>query len=140
MPAIRKFNEKRGTAAVEFAVVAPVMFLALFVLIEASRVVMVRQAITYSAREGARTASLATTLLASDVDAAVRDHLKAAIPVATDATKVIVTVTPNSLSDIAPDTTVTVNVRTKFSDVTWLPGGWFTKNLEIAAQSNKLRE
>lgn len=140
MPVIGKITEKRGTAAVEFAVVAPVMFLAFFLLIEASRVVMVRQAITYSAREGARKASLATTLQATDVDAAVRDHLRATIQVAADRTKVIVTVTPNSLSDVAPDTMVTVDVRTNFSDVSWMPGGWFGKNLEIAAQSSKSRE
>lgn len=137
---MRRPTKNRGTAAVEFAVVAPVMFLALFFLIEASRVVMVRQAVTYSAREGARKASLATTLQASDVVAAVRDHLKAAIPAATDATKVIVNVTPKSLVDVAPDTTVTVEVRTNFSDVTWLPSTWFAKNLEIVAQSSKSRE
>jgi Flp pilus assembly protein TadG len=47
-----------GAATVEFAVIAPVIFLAIFGLIEVGRVFMVLHGLETSAREGCRTAIL----------------------------------------------------------------------------------
>ncbi len=45
-------RNRRGTAAVEFALVAPVFFLLVFGMIEYGRMVMVQQVITNASREG----------------------------------------------------------------------------------------
>jgi Flp pilus assembly protein TadG len=47
-------RNRRGAAAVEFAVVAPVFFLMIFGMIEFGRMVMVQQILTNASREGAR--------------------------------------------------------------------------------------
>jgi len=52
-------RNRRATAAVEFAIVAPVFLLMVFGMIEYGRMVMVQQIITNAPREGARTAVLA---------------------------------------------------------------------------------
>jgi len=49
-----KNNPRKGAAAVELAVVAPVLFLILFMMIETSRYLMSRHAVTGAAREVAR--------------------------------------------------------------------------------------
>src|SRR5687768_2436293 len=51
-------RNRRATAAVEFAIVAPVFLLLVFGMIEYGRMVMVQQIITNASREGARTAVL----------------------------------------------------------------------------------
>ena len=67
---------RSGVAAIEFAIVAPVFFLLMFGLIEFGRMMMVQQSLTNAAREGCRTAVLATTINSSDVEAAVRNYLQ----------------------------------------------------------------
>ncbi len=47
-------RQRRGAAAVEFAIVAPVFFLLVFGMIEYGRMVMVEQVLTNASREGAR--------------------------------------------------------------------------------------
>jgi Flp pilus assembly protein TadG len=140
MPNLQKSSRRRGAAAVELAFVAPILLLMLFVLIEASRLVMVQHAITNIARESARQATLATTQQPKDVEDFVRDQLSSVVYSAADATKVKVNITPTSFTNIAADTPITVRVSVNFSDVTWLPGSWFIDNLEMNAQSSKARE
>ena len=82
-------KKRRGAAAVEFAIVAPVFLIMIFGLIEFGRLVMVQQVITNASREGARNGILdgATT---SNVQSIVGNYLEtAAISGAT------VTVTPS---------------------------------------------
>jgi len=135
-------RRRRGAAAVEFGIVAPIMLLAVFGLIEFGRMIMVKQSVTNAAREGCREAALATTLSTSDVDTVVRNHLKAVVPNYSDTSKLRVTCNPDSLSGIASGTPITVDVAVNFSDVSWLPGGFMNLagNPEIAAESTKERE
>ena len=51
-------KKRRGAAAVEFAVVAPIFLLLVFGMIEYGRMVMVQQVLTNASREGARVAVL----------------------------------------------------------------------------------
>ena len=51
-------KKRRGAAAVEFAVVAPIFLLLVFGMIEYGRMVMVQQVLTNASREGARCAVL----------------------------------------------------------------------------------
>lgn len=135
-------RRRRGAAAVEFAIVAPIMLLAVFGLIEFGRMIMVKQSVTNAAREGCREAALATTLSTSDVYTVVRNHLKAVVPNYSNSKELRVTCNPSSLSGIASGTPITVDVAVDFSDVSWLPGGFMNLagNPEISAQATKNRE
>ena len=129
----------RGVAAVEFALVAPVFLLLMFALIEMARMMMVEQSLTNAAREGCRTAVLATTTNSSDVESAVRDYLRSVTSNAHNADKVRVT-TPTGLSGTPSGADVTVAVEVNYTDVSWLPLGYLGLNPTIAAEQTGQRE
>jgi Flp pilus assembly protein TadG len=108
-------RNRRATAAVEFAVVAPVFLLLVFGMIEYGRMVMVEQIITNASREGARAAVLdgATT---SSVQTAVTSYLSSG-----SITGATITVAPNPPSTAQYGDPVTVTVSIPFSQVSWLP-------------------
>ncbi len=68
-------KKRRGAAAVEFAIVAPVFFLMIFGMIEFGRMIMVQQLITNASREGARLAVLDGSTMAG-VRTTVKDYLE----------------------------------------------------------------
>lgn len=136
----RKWSQsRRGTAAIEFAFVAPVFFLFVFGLIELGRMVMVQQALTNAAREGCRTAVLATTVDSAQVDAAIRDYLESVVGDASNLGKVRVTV-PQGLDSTASGTDLTVSVEVDYTDVSWLPMSHLNLTPTIAAQQVGKRE
>jgi Flp pilus assembly protein TadG len=76
-PALRRgpagWRDERGAAAVEFALVLPVIILLLFGIIEFGRAWNVKQVLTDAAREGARVAAVNNGVLpAGDLDPLVR--------------------------------------------------------------------
>jgi Flp pilus assembly protein TadG len=107
-----------------------------FGIIEFGRILMVRNAISNAAREGCRSAALATTLDRNTVDATVARFLRPIVPLS----KVNVQVTPNSLGSIESDTDVTVQVSINYSDASWLSVNAFTSGLVLRATSSKRRE
>jgi Flp pilus assembly protein TadG len=119
--------------------VAPVFFLLVFVLIEAGRMMMIRQSLTNAAREGCRAAALATTSSSSKVEAAVRDYLRSLMSVADNATKLRVT-TPAGLASCNSGTNLTVTVEVDYRDVSWLPLHFFDMNPTIGSQQTGQRE
>ena len=131
----RLFRRRRwGSAAVEFAIVAPIFFLFVFGIIEYGRMVMVQQVITNASREGARQAVLdgATT---SDVQNAVQTYLtNSSINGAT------VTVTPDPPSTASFGDPVTVDVSVGFNQVSWLPGPMFLGGRTLSASTIMRRE
>ena len=62
------YRRKRGAAAVEFAIVAPLFFMLLFGMIEYGRCVLVQQMLTNASREGARRGVLDGTTTQDVVD------------------------------------------------------------------------
>lgn len=129
----QKAKARRGTAAVEFAVVAPVFIALVFGLLECGRVVMVQQMLTTASREGARLAITENSTLAG-VESAVDTYLtNGAVTGATT------TVTP-SLSSAQPGDTIVVQVQMPFDDASWLPTTWFIKNTTLTASSAMRRE
>jgi Flp pilus assembly protein TadG len=112
-------SNRRGAAAVEFAIVAPVFFLLVFGMIEFGRMVMVQQVITNASREGARIAVLDGTT-GAEVLAAVDDYLSPANLTGAD-----VTVDPTEPSTAGYGEPVTVTVSIPFADVSWLPAPMF---------------
>ena len=139
---MRKRRSRRGASAVEFALTAPLLFLFIFGLFEFGRMMMVKQSLSNAAQVGSRKACLATTTTASQVDAEVRRVLRESIPNASDPTLLRVNVTPNSLTGIATESAVTVDVQVDLDNVTWAPIGLlsFLGNPTLAAQSVQDRE
>ena len=132
-------RNRRATAAVEFAVVAPLFFLLIFGMIEFGRMVMVQQVITNASREGARLAVLDSTTTA-EVETAVITYL-------TDADASIRGVGPDDV-DVNPDPPssagygdpVTVTVSVPFNQVSWLPSPMFLGGTTMTASTVMRRE
>lgn len=114
-------NDRRGASLVEFALLAPVMFLFIFGIVEFARLMMVHEAMTNAAREACREASLATTLNAADAENMARNVMADVTTNAADPQKVKVTVNPASLASISSGTPVTVTVQLNFADIAWIP-------------------
>jgi Flp pilus assembly protein TadG len=108
-------SDRRGAAAVEFALVAPIFFLLVLGMVEFGRMVMVQQVLTNAAREGARVAVF-DGATSDDVKAQVRNYLTAAHLPATD--PVLDPVDPKTAGYGDP---MKVTVQIPFSQVSWLP-------------------
>ena len=69
-------KHRRGAAVVEFAVIAPLLFMLIFGMLEFGRLIMVQQVLTNASREGARRAVLEQAS-AAEVETLVADYLTA---------------------------------------------------------------
>jgi Flp pilus assembly protein TadG len=112
-------KKRRGAAAVEFALIAPVFFLMIFGMIEFGRMVMVQQVITNGSREGARLAVLDGTS-GAQVTSVVNDYLESARVSGAN-----VAVNPTEPSSAGYGEPVSVTVTIPFSQVSWLPSPMF---------------
>jgi Flp pilus assembly protein TadG len=130
-------RNRRGAAAVEFAIVAPIFFLLVFGMVEYGRMIMVQQVITNAAREGARVGVLDGSQL-SDVQTAVNNYLTAAkIPTGLSNE---ITVTPNPPSSQTTGNPVTVTVSIPFKNVSWLPSPLYLGSTTLTATAVMRRE
>lgn len=130
-------NNRKGAAAVEFALVAPLFLALVFGMIEFGRAIMVQQVVTNAAREGARVAVLdgSTT---SEVQEKVSHYLESSsIPMNTAAT-VITSPDPPSSAGYGQPVSVTVSVP--YSNISWLPGASYLGGITLDATSVMRRE
>src|SRR5712675_144136 len=110
--------KRRGVAATEFAIVAPVFFMMVIGFIEFGRALMVQQVLINASRVGARQAST-TGATNSAVQAAVKDYATSvAVP------NVSVSVTPDPAAAKSGDT-MTVTTSVNYSSVSWLGSPWY---------------
>ncbi|MFH1919179.1 MAG: TadE/TadG family type IV pilus assembly protein [Planctomycetota bacterium] len=114
---------------VEFAVVAPILFLLVFGIIEFGRLVMVEQILTNASREGARRAILEQSTVAG-VETTVSDYLTGS-----SVSGATVTVTPDPLNQVGFGDLVTVTVAVTFDQVSWLPASRFLSGTNLTTQS-----
>jgi Flp pilus assembly protein TadG len=127
-------NKRKGAAAVEFAIVAPVFVLLVFGMIEYGRMVMVHQVITNATREGARRAVL-VGVTAADVTTTVNTYLtNGTVSGAT------VTLSPANPSTAVSGTPVSVTVSVPYTSVSWLPSPFFLGGATMSATSTMRRE
>jgi Flp pilus assembly pilin Flp len=130
----RHERERRGAAAVEFALVAPIFFLLVMGMIEVGRAVMVQQILTNAAREGARQATL-DGMTADDVTGAVNTYLSnSTMPAAT------VTFPQGYPENVSFGDPVAVEVSLSFSQVSWLASPMYLGGKNLSAQSVMRRE
>ena len=132
----KRAEERRGATAVEFALCSPVLFLIVFGIIEYGRVLMVQNALTSAAREGVRTAALATTTDTNRIDAAVGRYMDVAAPGATST----ITCVPSSFASIESGTEVSVDVSVSYSDVSWMPTGALLGDIQLRGTAVQVRE
>lgn len=125
---------RRGAAVVEFALIAPLLFLLVFGMIEYGRMVMVQQILTNASREGARMGVLDGTTTA-DVTTSVDNYLLGA-----SVHNATVTVTPNPPSSAGFGEPVTVTVSIPFNQVSWLPAPLFLNGTTLSSQTVMRRE
>jgi Flp pilus assembly protein TadG len=129
----RRKSNRRGVAAVEFAIVAPVFFMLIIGIIEIGRAMMVQQVLINASRVGARRAITLSSTEQEAIDAAT----EYAAGVGVDGIDVVVTPDPAT----APaGEEVTVDVVIDFDEVTWLPAPWFMGGKELTASSVMRKE
>jgi hypothetical protein len=117
---------------VEFAVVAPVLLLFVFGIIEFGRAIMVQQMLTNASREGARLAVLDGTTTA-EIEATVTGYLATIQGEQID-------VDPNPPSNAGFGDPVSVTVSVGFDQVSWLPTPMFLNGRNLSATTVMRRE
>jgi Flp pilus assembly protein TadG len=132
-------NARRGTSAVEFAFISPLFFLLVIGMVEFGRAMMVQQALTNAARQGARLATLDSTnnssnptpasLVTTEVD---QTLLAASISGAAT------TISPSLPAAAGQDVSVTVSVP--YTKVTWVPSPWFLGGATLTGNCVMRRE
>ena len=135
----RAFATRRGTVAVEMAMVAPVIFVLIFGSIEFARMMMVRQALTNAARTGCRDACLASTQTSASSDTVLRESLSGVITNSSATEALKIEFEPSFTSTPPFGTTITTTVEINCSDVSWLPP-FFTRNAKIQGTCSMNRE
>jgi Flp pilus assembly protein TadG len=129
----RLLGVRRGAAATEFAIVAPIFFLMIIGFLEFGRALMVQQVLINASRVGARQA-ITTSATASAVETAVKDYAAGvAVP------GVDVTITPNP-STAPPGTAINVTTSVDFNEVSWMASPWFLGGKTLRASSEMRKE
>jgi len=136
---VRATTRRAGATAIEFAVVAPVIFTLIFGIIELGRALMIEHLLAEVSRDAARYAVVAegSNQTTSNIQTYATGRLTA-YGITTTNTP-IVSVDDNSATDLSTATgpsqktgstnfgkygtgsEITVKVQVKFSEVTWLP-------------------
>jgi Flp pilus assembly protein TadG len=127
----RRARRRRGTAVVEFAIAAPVLFLTIFASIEFARVHMIRNTIGNACYEAARR-GIVPGVTAQDV----RDEANLLLSTASIA-GATVTVTPTTIQHTTPEVTVSISVPMNANG--WIAPMFFGGKT-LAASSTLARE
>ena len=109
-------KRRRGASAVEFAIVAPIVFLVVLALMQFAGVLMSQNTITAAAREGARLVSMPASDSKKDIKDAVKQRLEIG---GVDASLATITVRPN-LSTVQAGDEVRVAVSAPLNRMGWI--------------------
>jgi hypothetical protein len=130
----RTNRRRRGVAAVEFAVIAPLMLMLTFGLIEIGRVMLVKQTATHATREGARISVRPNVSNEEIYDRVVEELAIFGVDNA------IIETDPFDIDQAPPGSPVIVRVRINAAEVSWVPGFFDWAFTEIVAESSMRRE
>lgn len=129
-----KQRRRMGAAAVEFAVVAPLMFMVVIAMFELGRSMSIQQTLTNAAREGARQAILPTATVSS-VDQVVAGYVAASL---SNGNAIAVT-TPDP-STANPGELVSVTVTSDQTPMTRYGMRWFGTEYVMSATATMRKE
>jgi Flp pilus assembly protein TadG len=124
---------RRGVAATEFAIVAPIFFLLIIGVIEVGRAIMVQQVLINAARAGARRAVMLSSTQQETLDAVTDFTDSVGVPTVT------ASVTPDP-GAAAAGTAITVSASVNFASVSWLPAPWFMGSKVLSSTSVMRKE
>jgi Flp pilus assembly protein TadG len=131
MLAIRFHRPKRaGATAVEFAVVAPALFLFILGLVEIGRACMVTELLTEAARRACRQGVIEGTSSSNIQQTAV--NFLSSVGISSESVNVLVNDVPagsTNVGSMPAYTEITVVVNVPVSNVTWTPLWFVTGNL-----------
>jgi Flp pilus assembly protein TadG len=134
-------KRRRGAAAVEFAIVAPIFFMLFCGMIEFGRAIMVEQIITNAAREGARVAVLDGASTTS-VTTQVTNYLTSANLGNAGATVSVSVAAPGSTTFTVADPStavyggsIQVTVSVNYGSISWIPSSMFISAGSTTASS-----
>lgn len=127
-------RRQRGATAVEFAMVAPLLFLMFFSMIEFGRGFMALHAMEEAARSGCRIAIVGGATEA-EVLAEVNAILNANAIVGAD-----IELLPDPLSSADQWDPMTINVTTLYDDLSWLPVPAYLGNIRLTASCTLPKE
>ena len=123
----------------EMALVVPFVLFLIFMCIEFSRMMMIKQSLTNAAREGCRHCTLATMQDPTDADDLVRYRLRGVVANYEDENVVRVTVSPTFTGSPESGTEIVTTVEVDCADVSWFPTAMFA-GAKIRAVSAMKRE
>jgi Flp pilus assembly protein TadG len=126
-------GQRRGVAAVEFAVIASLLFTLILGIVEIGRAMMVLELLNNAARNGCRTGALGGSSN-STVTAAV-DSVLSTVGVTGYSTTVQVNGTTADASTAVPGDALTVSVSVPYSSVTWLPTTLFLSGQSLSGSA-----
>jgi Flp pilus assembly protein TadG len=129
-------RNRRGSAVVEFAIVAPVFFAFTLGMIEVGRAVMVQQILTTASREGARQAVLDGATEGA-VTTFITNYLTTAATTAAGTTVAFSPSVPTAAGYTGP---VTVTVSLPFNQVSWSPSPIFLNGATLTASTTMQRQ
>ncbi len=121
----RRSNRRRGAAAVEFAIVLPVIVLLMLGSMEMGRAVMVRHVLEEAARAGCRIAVFENATKQDVLDIIDTSMSAASI------SNYTVTVDPDPPQNLTAFEAVTVTVMVDYADVSWLSSASFMSGSSI---------
>ena len=130
----RKRPPRRGTTAVEFAVVAPIFFLVVFAIVEFGRMMMVEEILVNAARLGARAA-----ILPSETDsqvATVVSNYLAGVGISGYTTSLM----PTLASGPASGTALTVTISVPWTSVSWFSYSTWLQGATLAGSAAMIKE
>ena len=128
----RVASRRRGSALIEFAMVALLLIMTLFAMIEVNRLFLVTTALADCARAGLRYAIVHGSdnpATATDVTNMVKYYAGAAM---LDTNRLVVTLTPSDPSTLAPGSTLQIDVKYPYDPLTSYFS--FSINLDSSAQ------
>lgn len=136
MRVLRRGPRRRsGAAAIELGFMMPIFCTLVFAQLETARLGMVTQMMTIAAREGARTAVLASTTSQATVEAKISAVLNdTGIPMGT------LTITPSGWASSEAGTSITVRLVLPYSQASWLPTPLYFAETELEASATMSSE
>lgn len=124
-------HSRQGAAAVEFAVILPLIVLLILGAIEMGQAIMVQQTLIAASRAGARVYAVRQETTAQDV----RDIVDVAMANANISGYSVDPDPPFSQAkDIGHLEPVTISVSVPFSQIAWLPGIWFLTDTTLTGR------
>jgi Flp pilus assembly protein TadG len=137
----QRVARRSGTAAVEMAFVAPILFALIFGSIDFGRAMMVANLLTNTCREGARLATLPGTAY-SDVTTQINSQLTAQGISQTGMTTTVALngTTVTDLSTAKTGDSIKVSLTLPYDNVSYMPTSWFMKGKNLGGQAVMVKQ